>query len=175
VRLGNTAYVVQEVVKGAEESMSAWVGCMKSMSFHLEDIRVDVSDEDTILALTMGLDKSYDSFTISLNTMSPDQLTLDYIVSCMLNEEVCCTNVEIQGVVMKAKGGKKGEVRVKKEDNVAMVAAQRDGPTTCWHCGKMGHVCTEKPLRGPGSNEANVAFAAVGIDSDDEYLTQISD
>jgi hypothetical protein len=89
-------------VKGAEESMLAWVGHVKSMSFHLEDIRVDVSDEDTILVLTMGLDKSYDSFIISLDTTSPDQLTLDYIVSYMHNEEVCCTNVEIQGVVMKA-------------------------------------------------------------------------
>jgi hypothetical protein len=115
----------------------------------LEDIRVDVSDEDTILALTMGLDKSYDSFIISLNTTSPDQLTLNFVVSCMLNEEVHHTNVEIQGVVMKAKGGEKGEVRVKKEDNVAMAAMQRDGPTTCWRCRKTGHVkafCKEKPI-----------------------------
>ena len=96
----------------------------------------------------------------------------------MLNEEVRCTNVEIQGVVMKAKGGEKGEVRVKKEDNVAMAAAQKDDPMMCWRCGKMGHVkafCMEKPVRGPGSGEANVALAAVGIDSDEEYLTQISD
>ena len=158
--------------------MSAWVGCVKSMSFRLEDIGVDVSDEDTILVVTMGLDKSYDSFIISLNTTSPDQLTLDYIVSHMLNEEVRRTNVEIQGVVMKAKGGEKGEVRVKKEDNVAMVAAQKDSLMMCWHCRKMGHVkafCMEKPLQGPGSGKANVALAAVGIDSDEEYLTQISD
>ena len=136
-------------VKGVEESMSAWVGHVKSMSFRLEDIAVDVSDEDTILALTMGLDKSYDSFIISLDTTSPDQLTLDYVISCMLNEEVRCTNVEIQGVVIKAKGGEKGEVRVKKEDNFVMVAAQKDSPMTCWCCRKMGHVkafCTEKPL-----------------------------
>jgi uncharacterized protein YacL (UPF0231 family) len=74
----------------------------------------------------MGLDKSYDSFIISLDTTSPDQLTLDYVVSCMFNEEVHRTNVKIQRVVMKAKGGEKGEVRVKKEDNVVMVAMQRD-------------------------------------------------
>jgi hypothetical protein len=51
----------------------------------------------------MGLDKSYDSFIISLNTTSSDQLTLNYVVSHMLNEEVHHTNVEIQRVVMKAK------------------------------------------------------------------------
>jgi hypothetical protein len=51
VRLGNAICIAQEVVKGVGESMSAWVGCVKSMSFHLEDIRVDVSDENTILQL----------------------------------------------------------------------------------------------------------------------------
>ena len=56
--------------------MSAWVSHVKLMSFRLEDIGVDVSDEDTILALTMGLNKSYDSFIISLDTTPPKQLTL---------------------------------------------------------------------------------------------------
>ena len=82
---------------------------------------MDVSDEDTILALTMGLDKLYDLFIISINTTPPNQLTLNYIFSCMLNKEVHCSNVEIQGVAIKAKGcGEKGKVRVNKEG---------DGPT----------------------------------------------
>jgi gag-polypeptide of LTR copia-type len=166
-------------VKGAEEIMSAWVGRMKLMSHRLEDIGVDISDKDTILALMMGLNKLYDSFIISLDTTPPEQLTLEHVISRMLNEEVLCNNVEIQEVAVKGKGGgMHGEVRVKKEENVAMVAMQRDGPTTCWRCGKTGHVkafCKEKPIRGPGSDEANVAFAVIGIDSSDEYLTQISD
>ena len=166
-------------VKGAEESMSAWVGRVKSMSFRLEDVGVDVSNEDTILALTMGLDGSYDSFIISLDTTSPDQLTLDYVVSRMLNEDVRRTNVEIQGLAVKVKGNMiSGEVRVKKEEgNVALAATQGD-VSVCWRCGMPGHLkafCTTKPIRGKGSDQANVAFAAIGIDSDDEYLTQISD
>ena len=68
------------------------------MLFCLEDIGVDVSDEDSILALKMGLDKSYDSFIISLDTTPPEQLTLNYVISRMLNEEVHCNNVKIQGV-----------------------------------------------------------------------------
>ena len=159
--------------------MSAWVGHVKAMSHRLEDIGVDISDEDTILALTMGLNKSYDSFIISLDTTPPEQLTLEHVISHMLNEEVRRDNVDIQGVATKSKGGgMNGEVRVKKEENVAMAAMQRDGPTMCWRCGKTGHVkafCKEKPLRGPGSDEANAAFAAIGIDSGDEFLTQRSD
>ena len=95
----------------------------------------------------------------------------------MLNEEVRRDNVEIQGVAVKSR--EKSDVRVKKEeDNVALAADQRDGPVTCWHCGKTGHLkafCKEKPLRGPGSDQANVALAAISLNSDDEYLTQISD
>jgi len=87
-------------VKGAEEAMSAWVGHMKAMSHRLEDVKVKVSDEDTILALTMGLNKSYDSFIISLDTTPANQLTLEHIISWMLNEEVCHDNIEIQGVAV---------------------------------------------------------------------------
>jgi hypothetical protein len=162
-----------------EELMAAWVGRVKSMSFHLEDIGVDISNEDSILVLTMGLDKSYDSFVISLNTTPPEQLTLDYIISHMLNEEVCHNNVEIQGVAVKAKGGgmasDKGEVRVKKEENVALAATQ---PTICWHCGKPGHLkafCTVKPICGKEANHVNVTLAPIGLDLDPEYLTEVSD
>jgi hypothetical protein len=156
------------------KTMSAWVGHVKPMSHQLEDVGVDVSEEDTILSLTMGLNKSYDSFIISLDTTPPEQLTLKHVISRMLNEEVCRDNVEIQGVGVKGRGvnGEKGEVRVKKEENVALAASHGDGPTVCWHCGKPGHVkafCKEKPIRGQGSDQANMA---IGIDSDDEYLTE---
>jgi hypothetical protein len=110
-----------------EDTMSAWVGHMKLMSYRLEDIGVDILDEDTILALTMGLNKSYDSFIISLDTTPPEQFTLEHVISCMLNKKVRCDSVEIQGVAIKGKGGgMNGEVRVKKEENVVMVAMQSD-------------------------------------------------
>jgi hypothetical protein len=80
----------------------------------------------------------------------------------MLNEEVHCSNVEIQGVAIKAKGGgKKGEVRVKKEENVALAATQGDGPIMCWRCGKPGHLkafCTVKPIHRKEADHANVAW-----------------
>ena len=163
-------------VKGTEEAMSAWVGRVKATSHQLEDIGVDISDEDTILALTMGLNKSYDSFIISLDTTPAEQLTLEYVISRMLNEEVRHDNVQAHGLVMKAK--EESKVRVKKEEeNVALAATHGDGSAVCWRCGKPGHLkafCTAKPLRGKGTDQANVAFAAIGLDSDDEFLTQVS-
>ena len=151
------------------------------MLFHLEDIRVDISNKDSILALTMGLDKSYDSFIIFLNITPPYQLTLNYVISCMLNEEVHHNNVEIQGVAVKAKGSmvsEKAKVRVKKEKNVVLVATQGDWPTMCWRCGKLGHLkafCMARPICGKEAGHVNVAMAAIGLDSDLEYLTEVSD
>src|ERR1700677_2004422 len=77
-------------VKGSTEAMSAWVGRVKSMSFI-------TTDEDRILALTMGLDTTYDSFVISLDSTPMTDLTLHYVVHRMLNEEVRRGNREMEG------------------------------------------------------------------------------
>ncbi|KAG2338215.1 hypothetical protein BDR05DRAFT_843804, partial [Suillus weaverae] len=74
--------------KGTAEAMSAWISCVKGMALDLEDIGVTVDDEDRILALTTGLDKSYDSFVISLNSTVTADLTFDHVVNHLLNEDV---------------------------------------------------------------------------------------
>ena len=55
--------------KGEGETMLAYVGRVQAMAFELECINVGVTEEDRILALTMGLDASYESFVISLETL----------------------------------------------------------------------------------------------------------
>jgi hypothetical protein len=42
--------------------------------------------KDMILALTIGLDVSYDLFIISLNSIPAEQLTLEYIVTSLFNK-----------------------------------------------------------------------------------------
>lgn len=149
------------------------------MSYKLEDIGVDISDEDMILALTMGLDNMYNSFIISLDSTPSDQLDVDHVISHMINEEVLCENIESQGVLVRTIGevSAKGRVKVKKEENVVMVAAA-SGPISCWRCRKNGHVkafCTEKPIRGQDTEGANMVMA-IGINSDDDQsLYEMSD
>ncbi|KAH8102360.1 gag-polypeptide of LTR copia-type-domain-containing protein [Phellopilus nigrolimitatus] len=129
--------------KGSE-SMQAWIGKVKGVVWDLEEIGVKVDNEDVILALTMGLDDSYDSFVISLDSTPTDDLDLEFVINRLLNEEA-------------RRNGK--EVTAKSEntawpDNRAMTA--KDGgmagsggaQTGCWRCGKQGHIrafCTEKP------------------------------
>ncbi|KAG1792975.1 uncharacterized protein HD556DRAFT_1220330, partial [Suillus plorans] len=74
--------------KGTAEAMSAWISRVKGMALDLDDIGVTVDDEDRILALTTGLDKSYDSFVISLDSMVTADLTFDHVVNRLLNEDV---------------------------------------------------------------------------------------
>ncbi|EMD30468.1 hypothetical protein CERSUDRAFT_38145, partial [Gelatoporia subvermispora B] len=76
------------LVKDVSEPMSAWIGRVKEMAFRLEDVGVKVDDEDRILALTNGLDDSYEAFVISLDATPTAQLTLEYVVNRLLNEEM---------------------------------------------------------------------------------------
>jgi hypothetical protein len=159
-------------VKGAD-AMSAWIGRVKAMAFRLTEIGVAVTDEDQILALTMGLDASYEPFVISLDSTQPELLTLDYVIHRLLNEDVRRDNQE-KG---KVSNGNK-EVKVKKDkDNVAFAAVANDSPRVCWRCGKTGHIkafCKEKPIRGRESEQANVVLSATDADDADIWLDEVS-
>jgi len=126
-------------VKGERETMQAFIGRVQAIAFELENIDVDVSDEDRILALTMGLDKSYESFVISLDGTPADKLDVEYMISRMLNEEARRGNIVMGGDSLD-------------EGSSALLAGRierKGGPgRSCWRCGKQGHIrlfCKEKP------------------------------
>ena len=133
-----------KATKGATESMAAWISRMKGMALDLEDIGVTVDDEDRILELTTGLDKTYDSFVISLDSTAAADLTFDHVVNRLLNEDV-------------QRGG--AEEIMQKVEGLALASVgyqgRGQGPrvNTCYRCGKEGHIwvfCTETPLHGKG-------------------------
>jgi hypothetical protein len=76
------------LVKADKKGMAAWIGWIMGLRYKLEDIGVKVNVEDMILALMMGLDTSYDSFIISLDSAPVDKLTLEHVVDQLLNKEV---------------------------------------------------------------------------------------
>ena len=73
--------------KSDEKSIQAWVAEVRCVAFQMQEVSVDVSNEDIILSLTLGLPSSYESFIISLNTTPPDQFTLDYVIVRLMNKE----------------------------------------------------------------------------------------
>ena len=76
------------LVKDTKESMVAWIGRVKSFAFRLENVGVNISDKDCILALTNGLNSLYNAFVILLDVMAVDQLTLAQVTDRLLNEKV---------------------------------------------------------------------------------------
>jgi len=73
--------------KSDKMSIQAWVAEVRRITFQLQEVGVDVSNEDIILALTLGLPSSYEPFIISLDTTPSDQFTLDYVIVRLTNEE----------------------------------------------------------------------------------------
>jgi len=53
----------------------------------MEEAGIDVSEQDIILALMMGLLTAFDPIIINFDSMSSDQLTQDHVISRLLNEE----------------------------------------------------------------------------------------
>ena len=137
---------------GAKETMAAWIGRVKGMSFGLEAIEVKVSEEDLILVLTNGLPPSFESFVIALDAVRPEDITLANVVARLANEE------GRQGVNVVIK--EEEEQRLA-ESALAATKARRDrSDIICFGCGKKGHFCNECPDRKEGKGETS-AVAAV--------------
>ena len=72
-----------------DQPMVSWISDVKNAAFQLEATGVTIIDEDVILALTEGLPESYSTFIVALDSIPADDLTLDIIITRLLNEEVC--------------------------------------------------------------------------------------
>ena len=68
--------------------MQAWIGQIQGLAFCVEHAKITVANQDKILAITMGLPSSSDNVIINFDSMSPETLTLDLVITCLLNEEV---------------------------------------------------------------------------------------
>jgi hypothetical protein len=69
--------------------VQAFISNARRLANHLIEIGVTVDDEDIILVLTGGLPSSYENFVVSLDSTPPSELTLEYVVTRLLNEEAC--------------------------------------------------------------------------------------
>src|SRR5882724_111700 len=74
--------------KRDDQPVVSWVSDVKRAAFQLEAAGVSMIDEDIILALTKGLPESFLTFIVTLDSLPPSELTLDNIITRLLNEEV---------------------------------------------------------------------------------------
>jgi hypothetical protein len=117
--------------KGDVQSIQSWVADVRRIAFQLSEINSTVPDEDIILVLTAGLPPSYETFTISLDAVPPDLLTLDFVISRLLNEEA------------------RQYIPTTDSRSVALATTRTKTPLaqiTCFKCQKKGHYqsnCTD--------------------------------
>jgi hypothetical protein len=73
---------------GEDQTISSWISDVKNTAYRLSGVGVTVLDDDVILALCEGLPTSYLMLIVTLDSLPPDELTLDNVVTRLLNEEV---------------------------------------------------------------------------------------
>ncbi|TFY51834.1 hypothetical protein EVG20_g10817 [Dentipellis fragilis] len=85
------------VKKKSGQPMQAWIGDIRSQVFNMEAVGIAVSEQDRILALTMGLPEAYALVIINFDATPPDQLMFDTVITCLLNEETQQSSVSWTG------------------------------------------------------------------------------
>lgn len=116
--------------------MQSWVAEVRHAAHQLKDAKAEATDEDIILVLTQGLPITFENFVVSLDTTASSDLTLNYIISCLLNEEA-------------RQKVKEMEPFHDPHNSAMATTSQHRSPTlniTCYKCGKRGHYqkdCTE--------------------------------
>ena len=84
--------------KDEAQPMHAWIATMQSVVHELADAGTEVSEDDIIVILTLGLLLSYKNFVIMLDATPDNQFTLDLVITHPLNEESCQTMVDMDNM-----------------------------------------------------------------------------
>jgi hypothetical protein len=172
-------------MKGSQ-SMESWIGEVRGLANRLKAIDVSVSDEDMIVVLTAGLPTTYTPIVISFDALDSLKLTLDFVITRLLNEEGRQATPSFSSIEVKKEG---------LDDNVALIASKFSSNVQCFYCLLMGHYASVCPQKAKeikereengrkrvqittaaaaaipvGEVEEEYAFTAVGVEVDDENV-----
>jgi hypothetical protein len=153
------------VKKLDSETMEDWIGCVQSMVLRMEYTGIVVTDQDKILAFTMGLPTTYKTVVINIDATSPNALTVEHVISRLLNEETrqqSNTDADIPS-----------PANPDHDPNNVTFAARRFAASSqsCYFCDKRGHFKSDCPERlcWEESKKKSTETAAVAEYDSDEY------
>ena len=127
--------------KKKDQMVQAWIGQIRSMAFRMEETGLTVSNQDIILALTLGLPPSFDQVIVALDSTPTKDLALDVVITRLLNDEVRQTSTS------------QPTPSITRDAGQAAAAISSEKPKTpidrtkvmCFFCDKAGHYKSECP------------------------------
>lgn len=118
------------MTKRDDQPMSAWVADVRRAAFRLRDINAHVTDDDIIIALTNGLPPSYTQLIVTLDSAPASDLTVNNVVTRLLNEET--RQLSVSGPLAGAPDSTlAADAKLKPRTPIERI--------TCFKCGKKGH------------------------------------
>jgi len=153
------------------QTMASWISSVKAAAFALKSTAAPASDMDTIIILTKGLPPSYATFIVTLDSVEPKLLTVDYVITRLANERVRQHGDDQREL---KKGLEADAIKKEEEIEAALSAYRASGgrnrnmkDVECFACGEMGHyksACPELKKRKQAETAA-IALGAYGHDS----------
>ena len=120
--------------------MQAWIRQIQGLAFCMEHAKIAVTDQDKILAITMGLPPSFDNVINNFNSMSPETLTFDLVITCLLNEEV-------QQITATPLVKEDDQIKMELDEAMAVSHAKAILEVLCFFCDAKGHYKSDCPER----------------------------
>jgi hypothetical protein len=118
--------------KADSQTMASWIAHVRELAHRITQIGFPLQDEEIIIVLTQGLGDLYDPLIVALDSTPPEELSVDYVVAHLINEETRRTTTN-----MVYGGG---------QNALAARMAQKKGKhIVCYGCGKKGHFVSDCP------------------------------
>ena len=145
------------MVMDEEKSMEAWIASIRDIAHRLEAANFEVTDIDLIIALTQGLPDRYDPFIVSLDATPIDQLSVDSVITRLLNEESRQSRFEPGHDTAALSRSKLGKNTWSKPSKAKSVASEERSPRSsrCYNCGGHGHLARDCPSPKQEGEKAN--------------------
>ncbi|PIL29497.1 transcription factor [Ganoderma sinense ZZ0214-1] len=138
------------MAKRDDQPMTSWISDVNKAAFQLKDIGAEVSDEDIMVVLTIGLPSSYENFLVSLDATPTDDLTLEYVIRRLVNED----SRQAQSLPASSSPTAYAATTRFQRPGPSAPATQLGQPRgkvplseiTCFNCGAKGHYQQKCPL-----------------------------
>jgi len=155
-----------------DQTIESWIGEVRTRARRLESIEVKVSDEDVIVVLTAGLPISYTPVVISFDAVEPEKLTLDFVVTRLLNEEARQTSHSVD----KWEDDENTAMRAEKLNRFSEKLNKVAATVQCYYCLELGHFSSSCPVKlkdnkareDAGRQKLKDSLIAWRFDSDEE-------